>query len=135
MKQSIIAALAIASSSGFAQADTSSISDGEALYLAHGCYSCHGYNGTGRTPLADGVSGITSDEELFLRYLRLRADQNPDAPSNSMPSYSEYVLPDDDARAIYAYVRQLTDEPPAVEDIDVFVELINEAEKNSSDPE
>lgn len=111
------------------------IAAGEKLYFDQGCYSCHGYNGTGRTPLVDGASGIMSNEELFVRFLRLRGDQNPLPPSNSMPSYSADVLPDQDARNIYAYITSLSDDPPAIEDIDVFVELIESTAKEKSESE
>lgn len=102
---------------------------GKKGYFDQGCYSCHGYNGTGRQPLVDGVSGIMTNEDLFVRFLRLRGEQNPLPPSNSMPSYSEDVLPDEAARDIYAYINSLSDDPPPVEDIDVFVELLESAAK------
>lgn len=108
---------------------------GEKLYLDQGCYSCHGYNGTGRTPLVGGASGIMTNEDLFVRFLRLRGEQDPLPPSNSMPSYSADVLPDEAARDIYAYISSLSDDPPAVEDIDVFVDLIERTAKEKSESE
>ena len=62
--------------SGVSAAD---LENGAAVYYDHGCYSCHGYNGTGRTPLANNVSGIliklSSKREFFSSLLeRIRAD-------------------------------------------------------------
>ena len=114
-----------------AQDDTVSAETGKALYLDYACYSCHGYNGTGRTPLDATTSGILSSETLFLRYLRLRADQNPVNPKNTMPNYSANTLSDDQARDIYAYLVSLRDEPPALEDIAVMQQIIESAERSS----
>ena len=49
----------------FTKALSEDSSEGEKLYLSHGCYSCHGYNGTGRYPLANDISGIMTSEELL----------------------------------------------------------------------
>lgn len=103
--------------------------NGEALYLAHGCYSCHGYNGTGMTPLTDRASAITRDEDLFLTYLRLRADQNPMLPALTMPNFSVEVLSDDEARDIFAYVNLLTDDAPEFEDIPAFEKIMKSGEE------
>ena len=105
--------------------------NGKQLYLDFACYSCHGYNGTGRTPLDAATSGILSSETLFLRYLRLRADQNPVNPKNTMPNYSTNTLSDEQARDIYAYVVSLEDNPPALEDIAVMQQIIESAERSS----
>lgn len=102
---------------------------GEELYLAHGCYACHGYDGTGRTPLADGVSGVTVDPTAFVTFLRLRADENPTLPSNGMPSYAATTLPDEDALDIRAYILTLEDDPPAIDDIPAFRAILDSAER------
>lgn len=130
----IVLAATAAGSPAAAFAD-GNIEAGKARYFEQGCYSCHGYNGTGRTPLVGGTSGIMTSEDLFVRFLRLRGDQNPVPPSYAMPSYSADVLADEEARDIYAYINALSDEPPAVEDIDVFVELLESAGKDSSERE
>lgn len=112
-----------------APADAVDAERGEALYVDFGCYACHGYNGTGRVPLSAESSGILSNEALFIRYLRLRADQNPVNPKNTMPNYSADTLDDDRARDIYAYLRNLDDNPPAIEDVPVFRELLEDARR------
>ncbi len=100
---------------------------GEQLFYNFACYSCHGYGGTGRTPLSSETSGILSSESLFLTYLRLRADQNPVNPNNSMPNYDASTLSDRQALDIYAYLVALDDDPPAVADNPAMQELLNAA--------
>ena len=101
---------------------------GAALYVEFACYSCHGYNATGYTPLSGKTSGIMDSEALFLTYLRLRADQNPINPSRDMPNYSEISLSDEQALDIYAYIVSLEDDPPQVSDIPAFVEILESAD-------
>lgn len=102
-------------------------SKGEQIYLDFACYSCHGYNATMRVPLVDDASGIMSSEALFLSYLRLRADQNPINPKNSMPNYSADTLSDEQALDIYAYINSLVDDPPEVADNPVMQEMLEAA--------
>ena len=104
-------------------------SEGEKLYLSHGCYSCHGYNGTGRYPLANDISGIMTNEELFTMFLRLRADLNPVSPSNSMPNYSKNVIDDSEAKQIYAYIKTFKDNPPQLEEIPIFKEMLDNSNR------
>jgi len=102
---------------------------GAAVYFEHGCYSCHGYNGTGRTPLVNGVSGMLASEDVFLAFLRQREDQNPVLPANSMPNYGVNALSDADAKAVYAYIVTLVDEPPAADDIPVFRRILEASDR------
>lgn len=101
--------------------------EGAAVYNEHGCYSCHGYNGTGRTPLANNVSGILVNEEVFIRFLRQRADRNPILPDNSMPNYGVDALNDEQAGNVYAYIKTLVDNPPEIEEIPTFVKILEAA--------
>ena len=91
--------------------------NGVKVYLEQGCYSCHGYNGTGRYPLANDVSGIMFDENIFLAFLRQRADISPTSASNRMPNYSVEVLNDEDAKDVYRYIKTFIDKPPEIDDI------------------
>ena len=100
---------------------------GKQVYYDFACYSCHGYNATMRVPLIGDASGIMSSESLFLNYLRLRADQNPINPKNSMPNYSASTLSDEQALDIYAYIKSLKDDPPEVADNPVMQELLDAA--------
>ncbi len=113
----------------FTEALSEDSSEGEKLYLSHGCYSCHGYNGTGRYPLANDISGIMTSEELFTMFLRLRADLNPVSPSNSMPNYSKNVIDDSEAKQIYAYIKTFKDSPPQLEEIPIFKEMLDNSNR------
>ena len=113
----------------FTKALSEDSSEGEKLYLSHGCYSCHGYNGTGRYPLANDISGIMTSEELFTIFLRLRANLNPVSPSNSMPNYSENVIDDSEAKQIYAYIKTFKDSPPQLEEIPIFKEMLDNSNR------
>ena len=100
---------------------------GAELYYDFACYSCHGYNATMRVPLVGDASGIMSSEAIFLNYLRLRAEQNPTNPKNSMPNYSADTLSDAQARDIYAYIFSLVDDPPEVADNRIMQEMLEAA--------
>jgi cytochrome c len=101
---------------------------GKQLYYDYACYACHGFQGIGRRNLANDVSGIMVNEQVFLAYLRARADQNPRFPTQNMPNYPESSLPDDKALDIYAYIRTFRDSPPAVEDIPALRAILEDAE-------
>lgn len=104
------------------------VKSGEKLYEDFLCYSCHGYNGTSpRRPLVNDASGIMASESVFISFLRLRGDMNPDTATNSMPNYSQDALSDAQARDIYAYIKTLTDEPPEVADIPVMQQILDAA--------
>ena len=104
------------------------IDSGEKLYMDYLCYSCHGYNGaTPRRPLTNGVSGIMVSEEVFLTFLRLRGDMNPDLATNTMPNYAESTLSDDQARDIYAYIKTFRDDPPEVADDPLMQQILDAA--------
>ena len=103
------------------------IEKGEQLYYNFACYSCHGYNATMRVPLVGNASGIMSSEQVFLTYLRLRADQNPTNPKNAMPNYAASTLSDEQALDIYAYIKSVKDESPEVEDNPVMQEILEAA--------
>ena len=115
-----------------AQESSDTVGRGEQLYLQYACYSCHGYNGTGTPPLSREASGVRSNEQLFLTYLRLRADQKPVNPSRSMPHYSVETLSDQQALDIYAYLVSLNDETPELEEIPAFMEIIEAAESGEN---
>jgi len=110
-----------------AQAYAGDPDKGATVYHEHGCYSCHGYNGTGRTPLANNVSGILVNETVFVAFLRQRADRNPILPDNSMPSFGVSTLSDEQALDVYAYIKSMVDNPPEVDDIPTFVTILDAA--------
>jgi len=103
------------------------VEEGKQLFYDFACYACHGYNATMRVPLVGDASGIMNSEQVFLTYLRLRADQNPVNPKNAMPNYAASTLSDEQALAIYAYIKSLKDDPPEVEDNLVMQQILDAA--------
>ena len=110
-----------------AQDVSGDVEEGGRLYYNFACYSCHGYNATMRVPLVGDASGIMNSEQLFLSYLRLRADQNPVNPKNSMPNYAASTLSDEQALDIYAYIKSVKDDPPELADNPVMQEMLDAA--------
>ena len=106
---------------------------GASVYYEHGCYSCHGYNGTGRTPLANNVSGVMINETVFIAFLRQRAELNPMLPANSMPNFAVETLSDQQAKDVYAYIMTLTDDPPEIEEIPTFIKILDAAKARRPD--
>ena len=81
--------------------------NGKRLYLADGCFECHGRAGQGgnfnyQTP---ALAQIALPVESFITFLR-------EAP-NDMPSFSASVLPDKDAADIHAFLQSLPGPRPA----------------------
>ena len=75
--------------------------NGKRLYLADGCFECHGRAGQGGrfnypTP---ALAQIALPVDSFIAFLR-------EAP-NDMPSFSANVLSDKDAADIHAFLRSL----------------------------
>jgi cytochrome c553 len=103
---------------------------GKQLYYAHGCYGCHGFNGdTGVRDLVGTNSPIIADENTFLTFLRLRADQAPTLPSTRMPNFSAAALSDADARDIFAYIRTFKLDAPNVEDVPTLQRILEAASR------
>ncbi len=70
--------------------------DGRTLYVAYGCYQCHGYEGQG------GAAGprIGPSPYPFIAFARLVR-----RPADVMPAYAPGVLDDSTLEKIYDYVR------------------------------
>ena len=81
--------------------------NGKRIFLAAGCYECHGRSGQGGAYLytAPVIAGLELPEESFIAFLR-------NAP-NDMPTYSIEVLSDGEAKDIYAYLHALPGRRPA----------------------
>ena len=75
---------------------------GKQLFLADGCYECHGSVGQGGSA-GPRIAPPRLSEEALAHYLR--------QPSGQMPPYTAKVLPDSDVADIYAYLKSLP-EPP-----------------------
>ena len=129
----IVTALAAGAQRGSAAAPTSPVSgsaaNGRALYFAHSCYGCHGYNGeTGRAFVGNWTSNLAT-EENFIRFLRARANVAPVQPSTSMPNYPENALSDKQAKDIYAYVRTFKSNAPELRNIPTLNQIIAAASR------
>jgi mono/diheme cytochrome c family protein len=97
-------------------ANSGDAANGKRIYLADGCFACHGRAGQGGAMNypAPAIAQVEMPVESFLAYLR-------DAP-NDMPAYSTSVLSDKEATDIYAFLRSLPGRKP----IKDFPLLINE---------
>src|ERR1700752_725017 len=75
--------------------------NGQRLYMADGCFECHGRAGQGGrfNYLTPALADIALPGESFISFLR-------EAP-NDMPSFSADVLPDKDAADFHAYLSSL----------------------------
>jgi len=87
--------------------------NGKRLYLADGCFECHGRAGQGGnfnypTP---ALAQIALPVDSFIAFLR-------EAP-NDMPSFSAQVLSDKDAADIHAFLSSLPG-PKAAKDIAIL---------------
>ena len=128
-KVSLVAVVAtFASLPVVGQAPGGDVENGKQVYYDQACFGCHGFQGIGRRNLANDASGIMVNEQVFINYLRARADQNPLFPTQNMPNYPASSLSDADARDLYAYIRTFRDDPPEVEDIPVLKAILEDAE-------
>jgi mono/diheme cytochrome c family protein len=90
--------------SGVARAEDAPTGDpanGKRLYLADGCFECHGRAGQGGTfnYATPALAQIALPVDSFIAFLR-------EAP-NDMPSFSSTVLSDKDAADIHAFLQSL----------------------------
>ena len=82
--------------------------NGKRIYLADGCFTCHGRSGTchGRS----GQGGAYTGPAPILAHTALPFDGFKGElrnPANDMPAYSEAVLSDKEIADIYAFVELL----------------------------
>jgi mono/diheme cytochrome c family protein len=83
--------------------------NGKRVYLADGCFTCHGRVGQGGAMNypAPAIAKLEMPVESFVAFLR-------DAP-NDMPAYSTDVLSDKEAADIHAFLQSLPGRKPAKE--------------------
>jgi len=83
--------------------------NGKRVYLADGCFTCHGRAGQGGAMNypAPAIAKLEMPVESFVSFLR-------DAP-NDMPAYSTDVLSDKEAADIHAFLQSLPGRKPAKE--------------------
>jgi mono/diheme cytochrome c family protein len=113
MRSGLVIALVVAAASAgiglTAQAQSPASADagnGQRIYLADGCFECHGRAGQGGAFLgpAPAIARVEMPAESFVAFLR-------DAP-NDMPTYSASVLSDKEATDIYAFLQSLAGRKP-----------------------
>ncbi len=90
-------------------APTGNAENGKKLFMADGCYECHGRMGQGAAQTGAARIGPPQlSYEGFQSYAR--------SPKNQMPPYTAKALPDADLADIYAYLKSIP-MPPKGKDI------------------
>jgi mono/diheme cytochrome c family protein len=95
-----LAAAAVAGSSALAQDGAAPKGDpvhGKKVYVADGCWQCHGYQGQGGA--APKLAPTPLPYEAIYRQLR--------KPRARMPIYTRHTTPDQDVADIYAYLQSM----------------------------
>ena len=87
--------------------------NGKRIYLAVGCFTCHGRSGQGGayttpTPILAATALPLDGFKALIR-----------GPSNNMPAYSDAVLSDKDIADIYAFLESLPG-PRSPKDISIL---------------
>jgi mono/diheme cytochrome c family protein len=97
----LIAACGLTSPAPAQDAPAGDPANGQRVYLADGCFTCHGRAGQGGALnyVAPPLAQIEMPVESFQAFLR--------EPPNDMPAYSTAVLSDQEAADIHAFLRSL----------------------------
>ncbi|HET7084652.1 MAG TPA: c-type cytochrome [Rhizomicrobium sp.] len=114
MRKTVLALMVMAASPAFAQdVPKGDAANGRKLYLADGCYQCHGRVGQGG--LMTGVAPVLAQTKMpfaaFTRQLR--------NPINDMPPYPQNLLSEQAVADIYAFLQGLPGRRP-VKDIPIL---------------
>ncbi len=72
--------------------------NGKRLFVAYGCYQCHGYQGQGAST-GPRIGPPPLSLAFLLSYVR--------HPTGQMPPYTEKVVPDQDLTDIFAYLKSM----------------------------
>jgi mono/diheme cytochrome c family protein len=111
---SIVVALGVSGSAVTAQdAPSGNAADGKRIYLADGCFTCHGRSGQGGA--YNGPAPILAHTALPFDGFKGQVRN----PVNDMPAYSDAVLSDKDIADIYAFVESLPG-PRSAKDIPIL---------------
>jgi ubiquinol-cytochrome c reductase cytochrome c subunit len=95
---------------GHGAAVAASAENGKKLFVQHGCWQCHGFEGQGSVASSGGR--VLTDTQLPLEALKAYVR----APTGSMPPFREQILPDSDLDDIYAYLESIP-KPKSAKDI------------------
>ncbi|HEY6259390.1 MAG TPA: cytochrome c [Xanthobacteraceae bacterium] len=82
-------------------APRSDAANGQRIYLADGCFTCHGRSGQGGNYY--GVTPILAKTQLPFEGFKMQVRN----PVRVMPPYTEAVLSDKEAADIYAFLQTL----------------------------
>ena len=99
MKIAIIVLTLAAAALGQTAAPTGDAKNGRKLFVADGCYQCHGYEGQGATPTGPRLGPRPIAFAQFSKYVR--------NPTGQMPPYTIKSIPDKDLADIYAFLQSL----------------------------
>jgi mono/diheme cytochrome c family protein len=117
MMQRLVLSLAfagLAASAAFAQdaAPKGDATHGKQIYVAYGCWQCHGYQGQGGA--GPKLAPTPLPYEAVFGQLR--------KPRGSMPVYTHVTTPDQDVADIYAYLQAIP-KAKAVADIPALADI------------
>ena len=87
-----------------ASAVSGNADEGRKLFVAYGCYQCHGYEAQGASATGPRLGPRPIAFPAFSRYIR--------QPTGQMPPYSTKVASDADLAHIYAFVQARPAPPP-----------------------
>jgi len=108
MAAALTAFCSVASSVAWTQeAPRGNAANGARLYLADGCFTCHGRSGQGGA-FNGPAPNLAKSEMPFEAFIGQLRD-----PVNDMPAYSKALLSDQDIADIYAFVQSLPGPRPA----------------------
>jgi mono/diheme cytochrome c family protein len=96
----------VASAAG-QEAPQGDVANGKCLYLADGCFTCHGRFGQGGN--FNGPAPLVAKTEMPFEAFEAQLRN----PANDMPAYSDALLSHQDIADIYAYVESLPGARPA----------------------
>jgi mono/diheme cytochrome c family protein len=91
-----------------AAAPTGNADSGKRLYVADGCYECHGYVGQGGSGSGPKLGPHPILFSAFVAQIR--------HPTEEMPPYTSKVVSDADLADIYAFLQSVP-EPPKVDNV------------------
>ena len=109
-------------------------SRGQALFVAHQCFACHGYNGETGTPLLREDGTFTTrllTVRGFIAFIRAPRpnEQPPVGSSTTMPSYGVSSLPDQQAADLLAHIKSFTPTQPPLTEIPLLTRMLKEGGK------
>ncbi len=90
-----------------APAATGNATRGKAAFMKYGCYQCHGTVGQGNYGAGPSIAPHPMPYTNFIIFIR--------APRGAMPPFDDRILPESDARDIYAYLESIPTGLPAVD--------------------